>query len=449
MERERVFSLNGRPSGRGPVLYWMSRDQRAEDNHALIFSLELAAGSGAPCHAAFCLAPGYPGAALRHYSFMIEGLCETERELHEHGIPFHLLEGDPAETVPRFAVELGAGAVVTDFDPLRIKRSWQRVVAQALPVAFYDVDTHNVVPCRHVSDRQEWSAFTLRKKIHRLLDSFLFEPPPLTVFKAVGNDLPSSDWEGALGRAAPDPAVPAVNQIRPGASAAAGVLESFIRDRLPRYHLERNDPNAGAQSGLSPYLHFGQISPLRVSLAVGGADAPPAAREAFLEELVVRRELSDNFCLHNPDYDRYEGLPAWGRRTLEAHADDPREYLYNRSELERAVTHDRLWNAAQTELALFGRMPGYLRMYWAKKILEWSEDPGTALDTANYLNDHFALDGRDPNGYVGAAWSIGGLHDRPWAERPVFGTVRYMNLSGCRRKFDVERYVERILDCSN
>jgi deoxyribodipyrimidine photo-lyase len=444
MQSERVFRLNRAAGRHGPVLYWMSRDQRAADNQSLSAALELALERETPCHAAFCLAPSFPGATLRHFAFMIEGLRQTARELNSLGIPFHLLEGEPGIQVPRLARELNAGSVVTDFDPLRIKRAWQAQAAEALEVEFLEVDSHNIVPCRFVSNKQEWSAFTLRKKISRLLEHFLHEPdtPPEQTARV---ETPQIDWDGALRRLDPDRSVPPVASPRAGPEAARLALSEFIQERLPHYHLERNDPNADTQSGLSPYLHFGQLAPLRAALEVSRSSAPAAAKEAFLEELIVRRELADNYCHFNPDYDRWEGLPAWARRTLDSHRSDMREHLYAREEFEAGLTDDSLWNAAQAQMRTTGKMHGFLRMYWAKKILEWSETPEHAQQTAIWLNDRYSLDGRDPNGYVGVAWSMGGLHDRPWASRPVFGTIRYMSLAGCKRKFDVARFIESIL----
>jgi deoxyribodipyrimidine photo-lyase len=229
----------------------------------------------------------------------------------------------------------------------------------------------------------------------------------------------------------------------PGESAAHRALAGFLDQRLEGYATDRNDPNRNGQSGLSPYLHFGHLAPQRVALAVA-AGGTPDDRDAFLEELIIRRELSDNFCWYNNRYDQVEGFPDWARKTLDRHRADPREYRYSRGALERGETHDRLWNAAQKEMVLTGKMHGYLRMYWAKKILEWSGSPEEALAAAIFLNDRYELDGRDPNGYAGIAWSIGGVHDRPWGERPVFGMVRYMNYNGCARKFDVPGYIGRI-----
>jgi deoxyribodipyrimidine photo-lyase len=219
-------------------------------------------------------------------------------------------------------------------------------------------------------------------------------------------------------------------------------MQDFLHNGLARFADKRNDPNADALSHLSPYFHFGQIAPQRAALEVWNSEeAPSSARSAYLEELIIRRELADNYCYYNPAYDAFQGLPNWARATLDKHRDDPRPVIYSYQELEDAATHDDLWNAAQTQMVRTGKMHGYMRMYWAKKILEWSESPEQAIDFAIQLNDLYELDGRDPNGYTGVLWSVGGLHDRGFKERPVFGTVRYMSHAGCRRKFDVGAYV--------
>jgi deoxyribodipyrimidine photo-lyase len=241
--------------------------------------------------------------------------------------------------------------------------------------------------------------------------------------------------------------VPETGGPAPGEDAALAGLRAFVSGRLAGYDTNRNDPNKDAASGLSPYLHFGQLSAQLVALTVRAAllsdPALGASADAFLEQLIVRRELADNFCLHHPDYDTVDAFPAWARATLDKHRLDPRPVLYSLDELERARTDDPLWNAAQAEMVLTGRMHGYMRMYWGKKLLEWTEGPEQAMAWAVRLNDRWQLDGRDPNGYAGIAWAIGGVHDRPWPERPVFGTVRYMNSAGARRKFDVDAYVRR------
>jgi deoxyribodipyrimidine photo-lyase len=255
--------------------------------------------------------------------------------------------------------------------------------------------------------------------------------------------------ETVLAALACDRSVLPVKKFIGGTDEAERRLHLFLQERLAQYDQRRNHPEVPGTSELSAYLHFGQISPVTVALAVRGALAPAAARDAYLEELIVRRELAINFVARNPNYDRLQGCPDWGRATLAAHEDDPRPYLYTERQLENAATHDPLWNAAQTEMVTTGRMHGYLRMYWAKKILEWTKTPARAFAIAVRLNDRYLLDGRDPNGYAGIAWAIGGKHDRPWGpRRPVFGTIRYMSAAGMAGKFDVKGYLEWVSSLS-
>lgn len=442
---QRLRPLNNHPYQGGPVVYWLSRDQRARDNWALLQAQELAMDHQAPLAVVFNLVPRFLQAGYRQYDFMLRGLKETAQRLERHNIPFFLLQGEPAQTLPAFLSQCRAGALVTDFDPLRLKRQWKNQVLERLQIPCLEVDAHNLVPCRLASPKLEFGAYTLRPKIHRLLPDFLTDLPALQTHPHPwGEAEPAVDWSRTLAGVGADPKVPPVSWCRPGEDAARERLETFIHQGLRRYDRDRNDPTLSGQSDLSPYLHFGQISAQRVAWEVERAGGPPEAKQAFLEELIVRRELSDNFCFYNPDYDRFSGFPEWAQKTLNQHRGDPREYVYSLEEFEEGRTHDGLWNAAQQEMVRRGKMHGYLRMYWAKKILEWTASPEEALEVAIYLNDRYELDGRDPNGYVGVAWSIGGVHDRAWGERPVFGKIRYMSLAGCRRKFKVDQYISEI-----
>jgi deoxyribodipyrimidine photo-lyase len=294
------------------------------------------------------------------------------------------------------------------------------------------------------SPKAEYGAYTLRPKLKRLLPAFLEDFPPLARHP-VGweGEIPAIPWERLPASPAIDTAVPEVTWLSPGERQARAALTNFLEQKLPFYGERRNDPTQDGQSDLSPYLHFGHLAAARVALEVEQRRGHDASREVFLEELIVRRELADNFCFYQPLYDTFGGFPAWAQQTLNRHRGDRRENLYSVEALELGRTHDELWNAAQGEMVRRGKMHGYLRMYWAKKILEWTASPEEAQAVAIYLNDRYQLDGRDPNGCAGIAWSIGGVHDRAWFERPVFGKIRYMSYNGCRSKFKVEVYIDQ------
>jgi deoxyribodipyrimidine photo-lyase len=345
--------------------------------------------------------------------------------------------------------------LVTDFNPLRIKQQWKKQVNENIKIPFYEVDAHNIVPCWIASPKQEYGAYTIRPKIKKLLPEFLDEFPKVKKQKAPSpNSLPKetpTEQEGNLKcdelrkSLKIDLSVKEVDWIKSGEKAAINMLQNFITEKLHRYDSERNDPNSDSVSDLSPYLHFGQISSQRIALEVYKSDCSDDSKEAFLEELIIRKELSDNFCFYNENYDSINSFPDWAKKTLNAHADDPREYLYSLKEFEEAKTHDDLWNAAQLQMVNTGKMHGYMRMYWCKKIYEWTRSAEEAMKFSIYLNDKYELDGRDPNGYTGIAWSIGGVHDRAWFERDVFGKIRYMNYNGCKSKFDVAQYIRNNL----
>jgi len=443
IDPQRTRLLNNRHDVHGPVIYWMSRDQRVQNNWALFFAHRKAETLQQPLVVVFTLAPSFLGAPLRHYDFMLKGLQEVEIRLRELNIPFFLLQGEPETELPGFIKKLKAGAVVTDFSPLHISRTWKKTVGdKLLQIPLYEIDAHNIVPCWIASDKQEFAARTFRPKITTLLKEFLTEFPKLTPLDSAHENIPVA-WDEIYKRLNADPSVQPLDWLKPGENAAKKCLENFLCERLRSYSVKRNDPNTEALSNLSPYLHFGQISAQYCALRASRSNAPEADRSAFLEELIVRRELSDNYCNYNDLYDSFDGLPAWAKETLRQHTADKRTYIYTREEFAQGRTHEELWNAAQLELVTTGKVHGYMRMYWAKKILEWSETPREAFDTAIALNDRYALDGRDPNGYTGVAWSIGGLHDRQWFERSVYGRIRYMNASGCARKFNVKLYIAR------
>jgi deoxyribodipyrimidine photo-lyase len=444
VKEARIRILQDGDAANGPIVYWMSRDQRVHDNWALIFAQELALRENKNLIVVFNLVSDFLDATIRQYGFMIKGLKELEAELLNYNIPFYLLQGKPELKIPVLLKSIKASGLVSDFDPLKIKRIWKREVAKKIEIPFYEVDAHNIVPCLHASNKLEFAAYTIRPKIHKLLPEFMDEYPKLKKMPKQDSLLTDKvEWDEIISHLKINQEVKEVDWIKPGESEAAKALKDFLENRFERYIEDKNDPNKNALSNLSPYLHFGQISAQRIALTVQQFFGNHTSANAFLEELIVRRELSDNFCYFNPDYDSFNGFHDWAKETLNKHRKDKREFTYSLNVFENANTHEDLWNAAQREMLTTGKMHGYMRMYWAKKILEWSESPEEALRIAIYLNDKYELDGRDPNGYTGCAWSIGGVHDRAWAERSVLGKIRYMNRNGAARKFDVTTYISK------
>jgi deoxyribodipyrimidine photo-lyase len=440
-DRIRVIT-SAPPRSKDYVLYWMQSSHRADDNPALAYAIDRADALHLPVVAYFGFFPKYPEANLRHLTFMLEGLHAAGRALEALGIRFVLAVQDPADGILSLAGN--AALLVADRGYLRPEQEWYKRVAARCPCPFVQVEANVVVPVRAASDKEEYSAATIRKKIAGQLDRFLVQVPVRAPARSsLSLDIPAFAGKPAstvLDGQKIDRSVLPSPEFRGGTDEALRRFDAFLATGLDLFGEGRNDPGTGIVSGMSPYLHFGQVSPVTLALKArehGGPGVP-----AFLEELIVRRELAINFVTYNNRYDSIACLPAWAGRTLAAHAGDRREYLYTRDELERAATHDPYWNAAQKEMVRTGKMQGYLRMYWGKKILEWSPTPQEAYETALYLNNRYEIDGRDPNGYAGVAWCFG-KHDRPWKERPVFGMVRYMNAAGLERKFSMDAYLEK------
>lgn len=429
------------------IAYWMWREQRVQDNWALLYAQRMALKKQVPLFVCFSLPSKYLNATFRQYDFMIKGLQEVEKELTALNISFHMLLGEPDKLLPSFVKSNNIGGIITDFTPLRKPMKWLDDVTTKLPknVPVCQVDGHNIVPCWQASPKLEYGARTIRPKIHKQLKDFLTEFPPVIKHPHGPKETVKTDWKAVDKFIEVDRNVKEVDWAEPGTKAGLEMLESFCQDRLKYFATDRNNPTKKALSDLSPWFHAGQISVQRAILRVREFRSKAKdSVEAFIEEAVVRRELADNYCFYNQDhYDSIKGANDWARKTLQDHAQDKREYLYTREQLEHGDTHDDLWNAAQLQLVNEGKMHGFLRMYWAKKILEWTASPEEALEISLYLNDKFSLDGTDPNGYVGCMWSVCGIHDQGWAERPVFGKIRYMNYNGCKRKFDVAEFVRR------
>ena len=436
----------GTPDPEGScVVYWMQRAQRALDNPALNVAIEAANELGKPAVVFFAPVPFYPRANLRHYMFLAEGIPEIEAGLARRRVGF-VFRPWPQHRLLPFLEEVRPALVVGDENPMREPEQWREKVAKSVRVPFWTVDADVIVPSR-LMQKEHYAARTIRPRIHEQLGRFL--KPPGNAVARVRWKAPLSLKQAALTadfleRWKIDRGVSPVADIRGGSAPASRLLRTFLSKRLAGYPERRNLPEIAGTSGLSPYLHFGHIGPHTIALAVQESNAPKAARDAFLEQLIVRRELAINFVRFNADYDNLESLENWARRSLAQHARDPRPVVYDDQQLEAGETGDKLWNAAQQQMVLSGWMHNYLRMYWAKKLLEWSPSLAVAYRRAVEWNDKYELDGRDPNGYAGIAWALVGKHDRPWFERPIFGQVRSMSLEGARRKFDVDAYIRQI-----
>jgi deoxyribodipyrimidine photo-lyase len=447
IQRERVQNLNEADVREGDyVLYWMQSSQRAEQNHALEYAVKRANELDQRLLVVFGLTDDYPEANLRHYTFMLEGLKDVQEALEKRGIKMAVRKGSPVEVALDAAKH--ASLVITDRGYMRPQTKWREKVAGEAGCLVIQVESDVVVPVELASEKRETAARTLRPKIQEYLDDFLVGLTPTKIskqslnLKAEGLDL--SDIEKVLDSMDLDRSVGALSHLyRGGTSEAKKVFRRFLKDSFDAYTGHRNQPQTDDVSHMSKYLHFGQISPIWLVLEARKAATKKDNIEGFVEELVVRRELSMNFVLYTPDYDSYSNLPDWAKKTLEEHRGDDRKHTYTRKQLESAETHDEYWNAAMKEMVHTGYMHNHMRMYWGKKILGWSSTPEHAYRTTLYLNNKYFLDGRDPNSFANVAW-IFGQHDRGWTEREVYGKVRYMSASGLERKAKPEQYVEKV-----
>lgn len=428
------------------VVYWMRRSQRGKDNHALNVAIEAGNLLKKPVVVFFGLIPKAHHANLRHYTFLLQGLRDVARELEKRNVAFALRRA-PDHAFLKFCSEVQPCLVIGDENPLRGPEHAQAKVAAQLKAPFWTVESDAIVPTK-LFGREHYAARTLRPKIRALLGTFL-KAVPNPIARVVWPKEPAQSLtaveDSLLDALAIDRSVGPVSTFRGGSAEASRRLKEFLQFRLKGYATNRNKPDIDSTSQLSPYLHFGHLGPHRIALAVQQSEAPLQDRAAFLEELIVRRELAMNFVRYNSNYENVDSCETWAETTLRKHARDKRRFLYTERQLEHAETHDPLWNAAQKQMVLTGWMHGYLRMYWAKKILEWSPSPAVAYAIAVTLNDRYELDGRDPNGYAGIAWAIVGKHDRAWGpERPVYGKIRYMSYASTSRKFNSRAYIERI-----
>ena len=442
---------SGAPDPKGRcVVYWMQRAQRALDNPALDLAVEQANALNQPLVVFFAPVPFYPGANLRHYAFLAQGIPDTSERARKRGIGF-VLRRHPEHSLLRFCEEVKASLVIGDENPMREPSHWRKTAAKRLRLPLWTVDADVIVPSR-LLEKEQYAAQTIRPRLRQRLEQFLTpphnpkakveweKPRGLHALPDDGSFDITEDWKGL------DRSVQPVDSFRGGTSEALKLLHHFVTQKLAHYSGRHGNPEVDGTSRLSPYLHFGQIGPHTVALAVEQAKAPRKAKDDFLDQLITWRELSVNFVHFNPLYDSIASAPDWAQRTLSNHARDRRPVAYSPQQLEQAETGDELWNAAQRQMLHAGWMHNYMRMYWAKKILEWSVSPAGAYQMAVYLNDKYFLDGRDPDGYAGIAWAIAGKFDRPWFERPIFGTIRYISGNAARKKFNADKYIEQMRD---
>ena len=461
------------------VLYWMIAARRTHDNFALDRAIEHAKRLHKPLVVLEALRVGYQYASDRLHRFVIDGMADNAEAFHKAGIAYHPYVEPAAGAGSGLLLALAkdAALVVTDDFPCFFLPRMVTAAGKRINVLLEAVDSNGVLPIRAL-DKACFRAFDFRRVVQKTFaEHWAARPAPaplsrldlpkLAFPKQIRERWPSASADllsgkpSALAALPIDHSVPVVS-YRGGLRAAKSALKLFLDSKLERYEEDRNHPDKSATSGLSPYLHFGQLSAHRIVSAIGEredwtvADLGERARgertgfwkmrpsaEAFMDQLITWREVGLNYCAHHADPMSFASLPNWAQKTLLEHKSDPRPTTYTRAQLEAARTHDPIWNAAQRELLRDGRIHNYLRMLWGKKILEWSKTPEHALATTLYLNDRYAVDGRDPNSYSGILWCYG-RYDRAWGPvRPIFGTIRYMSSENTEKKLWLAHYLAR------
>jgi deoxyribodipyrimidine photo-lyase len=429
----------GVPEAEGKcVVYWMQRAQRGRDNHALNAAIAVGNELGLPVVAYFAGIKNFPHANLRHYAFLNQGLPDVEEDCAERGVGF-VMRRAPHEDHLKFFADVEAAMVIGDENPMREPETWRVRIAEALRVPFWTVDADVIVPSK-LLEKAQFSAAVARPRLYRALPEFLvpYANPHAEVKWKQLRGLQADDVREDMTRGWTefDRSVKPVEAWTGGHKAAVKRLHTFCNEMLVNYDKDRSRPEVDGSSKMSPYLHYGHIGPQTIALAVDAAvrlsKGPgnpnlQAARDSYMNELVVWRELSVNFVRYQPEYDSPGCADNWAKETIAEHDRDQREVLYKLPQLENAETYDELWNAGQIQMVRYGWMHNYLRMYWAKKIVEWTPNVGIAMKVAIYLNDKYEIDGRDPGGYAGIAWSMLGKFDRAWFDRPIFGKRRYMS----------------------
>jgi deoxyribodipyrimidine photo-lyase len=456
----------GAPGSEGKcVVYWMQRAQRGRDNHALDKAIAVGNALGLPVVAYFAGIKNFPSANLRHYAFLGQGLPDVEEDCAERGVGFVMrragnetatAERPGPEDHMRFFADVQAAMVIGDENPMRVPEQWRVKIANALgkqKIPFWTVDADVVVPSK-LLEKAQFSAAVARPRLYGALGEFLvpFENPKAEVTWKQPHGLHADDVRADIthGWTDFDRSVKPVEAWTGGHRAGLKRLKHFCEELLVNYDADRSRPEVDGSSKMSPYLHYGHLGPQTIALAVdAAAKKHPTAemkksRDGYFNELIVWRELSVNFVRYQAEYDSPGCADNWAKETIEEHDKDEREVLYKLDQMELGRTHDELWNAAQLQMVRYGWMHNYLRMYWAKKILEWTPDVAAAMKVGVYLNDKYEIDGRDPGGYAGIAWSMLGKFDRAWFDRPVFGKRRYMSGGSTGRKFGSELYIAQV-----
>ncbi|NNF56262.1 MAG: deoxyribodipyrimidine photolyase [Acidimicrobiales bacterium] len=457
IDEARINRRRDSPPGDGLVLYWMQQAQRAEQNPALEYAIQQANKLDKTLAVVFCVVPDYPEASARHFTFMLEGLQETEAALERRGIRFEALIGQPADVIE--ALGHRVALLVMDTGYLPTQRQWYEGVSEIYDGPVHQIETDVVVPTHLVSDRMETAARTIRPKIEHHLDNFIIDLRTTALDKTsvAGGDSPVSltrtarhfdaldlsDVPAAVRTIGPPDEPGPVAEWSGGTAQAKARLRHFCDTILPEYSTRRNHyDREDSSSKLSPYLHFGQLSPVSIVDAARSSGAPSDEVDAFVDEIVVRRELAINYVVHCDDFDGFGGLPEWARTTLNDHRDDSRRKVVTARELEMGSTDDELWNAIMNTIRNEGWVHNQLRMYWGKQIMYWTNTPEHAFRTLLSLNNKWFLDGRDPNSYANVAWCFG-RHDQGFQERDVIGKVRPFTDQALRRKGDLDGWLER------
>ena len=450
MFENRIKSINNKKMDKNGdfVIYWMQRSIRSSYNHSLEYAVQIANDLKKDLLVIFCFDRKFSEMNERSCCFLFESLKDVEEKLKKRGIRFIILDSSPLIT-KLLEYSKKSVCIITDRAYLKYLRKIREKVAEESPVRMVQIESDVIVPVEAASSKEEYSAKTLRGKLHKLLEFYInkkFEyiHYEMNYLGEIKTDFDLSNIHAVLEKLDIDKTVKKSDYFTGGENTAKKILKNFISEKLKGYSKFRNNPELDYQSNLSPYLHFGNISSLFIAKEVLKSAGNKESTDDFLEELIVRRELAVNFVYYNPGYDEFQNMTySWAYETMNKHKDDPKEYVYSVKILEKAETHDDYWNSAQKEMLVTGKMHGYMRMYWAKKIIEWSENFGEAYETIKYLNNKYFIDGRDENSYAGIAWCFG-KHDRAWKERNIFGKIRYMNSNGLKRKFNIDMYVNKI-----